>query len=101
MGNLNGKEVCRRDQVAKITRAATSVIPALLIPWASFSLLRHCVSAQAGYIARGSEIATNMDEFTEFNAAIDSCILSIAQIPLTLREDPDGVFGSFCSGLFR
>ena len=68
-----GTEHYRREQVFKITHAATSVIPALM------KLLRHCVSARAaGYIARISEIGTNMDAFMEFDAAINSFILSIA-----------------------
>ena len=29
-----------------------------------------------------------MDAFMEFDAAIDNCILSLAQLPSTLREDP-------------
>ena len=50
MGNPIGTERYRREQVFKITRAATIVIPALmkLLPWAVFSLPRHCVSTRAG-----------------------------------------------------
>ena len=75
-GYLIGTERYRREQVCKITRAATSMNPALmkLLPWATYSLLRHCVSARAGYIARVSEIG--------------SCFLSLAQLLSTLKEGP-------------
>ena len=81
MGNPICTERYRREQVFKVTRAATSVIPALmkLLPWAAFSL---CLRQAIG---------SNMDPFMEFDAAIDNCILSMAQLPSTLREDPGGV----------
>ena len=57
MGNPIGTEYYRWEKVFKITRAAMSVIPALmkLLPWVALSLLCHCVSTRVGYIARVSE----------------------------------------------
>jgi hypothetical protein len=52
--------------------------------WSALPLIRQCVSARIGYLARVSELATNLPAFLDFDSKIDAAILSIAGV--TPRE---------------
>ena len=52
--------------------------------WSALPLIRQCVSARVGYLARVSELATNLPAFLDFDSKIDAAILSIAGV--TPRE---------------
>ena len=52
--------------------------------WSALPLIRQCVSARVGYLARVSKLATNLPAFLNFDSKIDAAILSIAGV--TPRE---------------
>jgi hypothetical protein len=78
-------EYCQQEASA-ITVKASRPLPAVLrLPsWSALPLIRQCVSARVGYLARVSELATNLPAFLDFDSKIDAAILSIAGV--TPRE---------------
>jgi len=76
----------RQQEASAITVKASRPLPAVLrLPsWSALPLIRQCVSARVGYLARVSELATNLPAFLDFDSKIDAAILSIAGV--TPRE---------------
>jgi len=85
LGAPAGSSEFRRDYVARKVDSALSSIPALtsLQPWTSWHLLRSCISARLGYLARVLEPSDTSEAFTHFDQCIDDAVATIAQVNRT------------------
>lgn len=66
----------RKQAAHSIVHKACRSLPAVgtLHPWTSLALIRNCISARVGYIARVSELADNLNAFRQFDTLIDSAV---------------------------
>ena len=60
-----------------ITKKASRSLPAVstLHAWTSLALIRHCVSARLGFLARVCELADKLSTFSFFDDRIDAAII--------------------------
>ena len=82
LGCPTGTPAYRQQAAFAITTKASRPLPAVLrLPsWTALPLIRQCISARVGYLARVSELDANLPAFLEFDAKIDAAIASIAGI---------------------
>ena len=80
LGCPTGSSTFRQSFAADKVNAATSSLPALALlqPWSSWNLLRFCVSARIGYLARVLEPADTHSAFSLFDDRIDAAVFSLA-----------------------
>jgi hypothetical protein len=82
LGNPTGSSNFRLNEIRKIVQKSGKSIPALsnLLPWSRWNLLRHCITAKLGYIARVSEFELGVDAFRSFDSKVDDAVLKMAKI---------------------
>jgi hypothetical protein len=82
LGNPTGSNNYRQNEIRKIVQKAGKSIPALsnLLAWSRWNLLRHCITAKLGYIARVSEFELGVDSFRNFDRKVDDAVLKMAKV---------------------
>jgi hypothetical protein len=80
MGAPTGSSEFRRHQAEQIVDDATSSLPALrhVELWSAWSLLKFCVTARVGYLARVLEAEFCFDALTRFDHLVDEAIFDMA-----------------------
>lgn len=79
------------EKAGLVVDRATSSLPAMqsISPWASWNLLRYCVTARVGYLARVLEPEASQGAFTRLDEAVDATILSCAGVSSTTPISED------------
>jgi hypothetical protein len=80
LGSPTGSNLFRSEEIEKIVSNAGRSISALkyLSPWSNWNLLRNCITAKVGYIARVGEIDLCLDSFRSFDSKVDRAVLEMA-----------------------
>ena len=84
LGAPIGTETFRKAFVARKIDQATSSVPALthLAPWATWSLLRHCINERINYLAQVTEYPLVHGSLQQMDASIDRAIFHVAGLRL-------------------
>ena len=89
MGTPAGTAAFRKEFARLKVEKATRSLPAMgrLKPWSVWQLVRYCVVARMGYLARVGELAYNLEAFRVFDQRVDEALRAAARIS---ADDLDG-----------